>query len=49
MKGIIVKKFGGPEVLAYRDLDDPQPQANQVLIRVDSAGVNLSNLMLNLP
>ena len=49
MKGILVTKFGGPEVLAYRDLDDPQPQANQVLIRVHSAGVNLSDLTLNLP
>jgi NADPH2:quinone reductase len=44
MKGILVKKFGGPEVLAYRDLDDPQPQANQVLIRVHSAGVNFADL-----
>ena len=44
MKGIIVEKFGGPEVLAYRDLDDPQPQANQVLIRVHSAGVNYADV-----
>jgi len=44
MKGILVTKFGGPEVLAYRDLDDPQPQANQVLIRVHSAGVNYADV-----
>ena len=42
MKGILVKKFRGPEVLAYRDLDDPQPQANQILIRVHSVGVNFN-------
>ena len=44
MKGILVEKFGGPEVLAYRDLDDPQPKANQVLIRVHSAGVNFADV-----
>jgi len=44
MKGIIVTKFGGPEVLAYRDIDDPQPQADQVLIRVHSAGVNFADV-----
>jgi NADPH2:quinone reductase len=43
MKGIVVEKFGGPEVLAYRDLDDPRPKANQVLIRVHSAGVNFAD------
>jgi NADPH2:quinone reductase len=44
MKGILVEKFGGPEVLAYRDLDDPQPKANQVRIRVHSAGVNFADV-----
>ena len=44
------KKNRGPEVLAYRNLDDPQPKANQVLIRVHSAGLfTLSDLTLNLP
>jgi NADPH2:quinone reductase len=44
MKGILVEKFGGPEVLAYRDLDDPQPKSNQVRIRVHSAGVNFADV-----
>ena len=44
MKGILVEKFGGPEVLAYRDLDDPQPKENQVIIRVHSAGVNFADV-----
>jgi NADPH:quinone reductase-like Zn-dependent oxidoreductase len=47
MKGILVKKFGGPEVLAYRDLDDPQPQANQIHIRVHSVGVNFYFIRFN--
>jgi NADPH2:quinone reductase len=44
MKAILVETFGGPEVLAYRDLDDPEPQKNQVLIRVHSAGVNFADV-----
>ena len=44
MKGILVEKFGGPDVLAYRDLDDPLPKANQVRIRVHGAGVNFADV-----
>ncbi len=43
MKGVVVEKFGGPEVLVYRDLDDPRPKANQVLMRVHRAGVNFAD------
>jgi NADPH2:quinone reductase len=44
MKAIIVKKFGGPEVLTYTDIDDPQPAADQVLIRVHTVGVNFADV-----
>ena len=44
MKGILVKKFGGPEVMAYEDLDDPKPQADEVLIRVHRTGVNFADV-----
>jgi NADPH2:quinone reductase len=44
MKAIVATKFGGPEVLAYLDLDDPQPQPDQVLIRVHSTGVNFADV-----
>lgn len=44
MKGILVKKFGGPEVLVYTDLDDPQPKSDQVLIRVHSVGINFADV-----
>ena len=44
MKGILVKEFGGPEVMAYEDLDDPRPQADQVLIRVHRTGVNYADV-----
>jgi NADPH2:quinone reductase len=40
MKAIRVHKFGGPEVLSFEQLPDPQPGPNQVLIRVRAIGVN---------
>jgi NADPH2:quinone reductase len=44
MKAILVKEFGGPEMLTYTDVDDPQPAANQVLIQVHTAGVNFADV-----
>jgi NADPH2:quinone reductase len=44
MKAIIVKKFGGPEMLTYTEVDDPQPAADQVLIRVHTVGVNFADV-----
>lgn len=31
---------GGPEVLVLRDLDEPSPQAGEVVVKLDCAGVN---------
>jgi NADPH:quinone reductase len=40
MKAIRVHEFGGPEVLRFEEVDDPKPEAGQVLVRVGAAGVN---------
>ena len=41
MKGITVKEFGGPETCQYvSDLPIPEPNDNQIQIRVHAAGVN---------
>lgn len=40
MKGIVIKKFGGPEVLEYTDLPKPEPKPGEVLIKIETAGVN---------
>ena len=40
MKAILVREFGGPEVLQLAELDDPSPGAGQVLVRVHASGVN---------
>jgi NADPH:quinone reductase-like Zn-dependent oxidoreductase len=40
MKAVVIHKYGGPEVLKYEDVPRPEPQADQILVRVIAAGVN---------
>lgn len=40
MKAILVREFGGPEVLRLEELPTPKPAARQVLVRIHAAGVN---------
>src|SRR5437588_168781 len=40
MKAIQVQRTGGPEVLQLADVPAPQPQPNEVLLKVAAAGVN---------
>jgi NADPH:quinone reductase-like Zn-dependent oxidoreductase len=40
MRAVIVRSFGGPEVLEVADVPVPRPGAGQVRIRVEAAGVN---------
>jgi NADPH:quinone reductase-like Zn-dependent oxidoreductase len=40
MKAIRIHRYGGPEALQYEDAPRPQPQADELLIRVHAAGVN---------
>jgi NADPH:quinone reductase len=40
MKAILVREFGGPEVLKLEEVPTPKPAAGQVLVRIRAAGVN---------
>ncbi|HTT32034.1 MAG TPA: NADPH:quinone reductase [Methylomirabilota bacterium] len=40
MKAILVRQFGGPEVLKLEEVPTPKPAAGQVLVRIRAAGVN---------
>jgi NADPH:quinone reductase-like Zn-dependent oxidoreductase len=40
MKAVRLHEFGGPEVLRYEDVPDPQPRKDEVLIRVKACAMN---------
>lgn len=40
MKAILVREFGGPDVLRLEEVPGLQPAAGQVLVRIHAAGVN---------
>ncbi|ETT81047.1 NAD(P)H-quinone oxidoreductase [Viridibacillus sp. FSL R5-0477] len=45
MKGVIVKKAGGPNQLELVDLPNPQPGEGELLIRVHAAAVNRTDIL----
>ncbi len=44
MKAIRIHETGGPEVLSYEDIPDPQPGSGQVLVKVAASGVNFIDI-----
>ena len=40
MKAILVRQFGGPEVMKFEEVPTPKPAAGQVLVKIHAAGVN---------
>lgn len=45
MKAVRFHHTGGPEVLVFEDVDDPNPARGEVLIRVEAAGLNFADVM----
>src|SRR5213596_612895 len=40
MKAVRMHAPGGPEVLTYEDVPEPQPKAGEAIVKVDAAGLN---------
>lgn len=40
MQAVVIHETGGPDVLRYEDVPDPQPAEDEVLVRIEAAGVN---------
>ena len=40
MKAVLIRRFGGPEVLELAELPAPKPKANEVVVRVRASSVN---------
>ncbi len=40
MKAVVFERFGGPEVLEHREVPDPRPAADEVLVEVKACAIN---------
>ena len=40
MKAVRITQQGGPEVMSFDDVEQPQPASMEVLIKVEAAGIN---------
>ena len=51
MKAVVQDRYGGPEVLELRDIDQPTPTGNEVLVQVQAAGLHRGDwhVMTGLP
>jgi NADPH2:quinone reductase len=43
LKAIQIDEFGGPEVLQYRDVADPEPGEGEVVVEVARSGINFAD------
>jgi NADPH:quinone reductase len=44
MRAVVITRPGGPEVLEIREVETPEPQGDQVRVRVRAAGLNRADL-----
>lgn len=40
MRKVVIDKFGGPEAMSIREVDQPQPGSNEIAIRHEAIGLN---------
>lgn len=46
MRAVVVRRFGGPEVLEVIDAPVPEPRAGEVRVKVEGAGVNIADVIV---
>lgn len=46
MKAIRVHELGGPEKLAFEEIERPVPDGDEILVRVSAAGINYADTMM---
>ena len=45
MRAVVMKEPGDPDVLELRDVERPSPGPEDLLVRVDSSGINRADLL----
>jgi NADPH2:quinone reductase len=45
LKALVFDSFGGPEVLSYRDVLDPEPLAGHAIVRTAAIGLNFADVI----
>jgi NADPH2:quinone reductase len=45
MRAVVLESYGGPEVLTVREVPDPEPGPEEVVVEITSAGVNRADLL----
>ncbi|MDR6908049.1 NADPH:quinone reductase-like Zn-dependent oxidoreductase [Agromyces sp. 3263] len=46
MRAVVRSRYGGPEVLAFAEVDAPSPEADEVLIRVEAVAVSMGDVLV---
>jgi NADPH:quinone reductase-like Zn-dependent oxidoreductase len=45
MRAIVIRRYGPPEVMEWKNAQDPRPGDGQVLVRVRAVGINFAELL----
>ncbi len=48
MKAIVVRQYGGPEVLRYEEVPDAEPKPGEMHLKVRVAGFNYADVMMRM-